>query len=151
MCACRSSRSCMARPWCLSVLASPGGDLITRDGEMISSLRGDDGWGSQGVADFESTVSATDRGPVPPLLTVLLRRWRAVGLTLLAWFVVAFLYLALTPCVYRAAASIHVLQSGQHLLGEEPSGMTRSEGFVGRPPSAAGGRARRMIRPSSPS
>src|SRR5437868_6469086 len=98
---------------------------------MISTLRDHDGWGSQGVADYGSNASAADRSPVPPLLTVLLRRWRAVGLTLLACLVVACVYLAVTPRVYRAAASIHILQSGQRLLGEQQSSPTRSEGFVG--------------------
>src|SRR4051794_39967677 len=98
---------------------------------MISTLRDHDGWGSQGVAEMSSTAAAGDRSPVPPLLTVLLRRWRAVGLTLLACLLVACLYLALTPRVYRAAATVHILQSGQHVLGEQNAALTRSEGFVG--------------------
>jgi capsular exopolysaccharide synthesis family protein len=98
---------------------------------MISTLRDHDGWGSQGTAEIGSTAVAAERSPVPPLLTVLLRRWRAVGLTLLTCLVGAGLYLALTPRVYRAAATVHILQSGQHVLGEQNSAQARSEGFVG--------------------
>ena len=98
---------------------------------MISTLRDHDGWGSQGVAELESTAGAADRSPVPPLLTVLLRRWRAVAVTLLVCLAVGVLYLAVTPRVYRSAATIHVLQSGQNVLGEQPTGATRSEGFTG--------------------
>jgi capsular exopolysaccharide synthesis family protein len=99
---------------------------------MISSLRDHNGWGSQGVAEFESTAGAVgDNSPVPPLLTVLLRRWRAVGLTLTASLVVAGVYLAVTPRVYRAAATIHVLPGGQSVMGEPQAAVHRSEGFVG--------------------
>lgn len=98
---------------------------------MMSSLRDHDGWGSQGVADLDFTLSAADRSPVPPLLTVLLRRWRAVGLTLFTCVVVAIVYLATTPRVYRSAGTIQILQSGQHVLGDQAPSAARSEGFVG--------------------
>ena len=99
---------------------------------MISSLRDHNGWGSQGVAEFDSTVgSAAEASSVPPLLTVLLRRWRAVGLTLLTSLVIAGVYLAVTPKVYRSAASIHVLPAGQSVMGEPQAAGHRSEGFVG--------------------
>jgi capsular exopolysaccharide synthesis family protein len=99
---------------------------------MISTLRDHDGWGSQGVADLGSTVRVdAEASPVPPLLTVLLRRWRAVGLTLLTCLVIGGVYLALAPRVYRSSATVHVLQGGERVLGEQVSAQMRSDGFVG--------------------